>query len=463
MRAVGIHAVLSTLSLSSRTPPPALLSTVAAPTGCEALLKSLFAGPVDAGAVAAACSEKVEWDDMGLSAPAVGRDAVRELIAAKFPGGSSLVLDRVSDGQRSGGAVWHREAADREGVTGLRGTLFVELDDDEKIAYVREGCEPILKPGQATEALLKAVANSVERPPKEAPTFAQATPTGAASIVRYLWEEAYPGGAEPTEALRLFSERIVYEDFNYPEPFVGKADVAAFVTAFDIPGIEFVPLRVSEGERACAFTWKVVVNGQDGPSGVSFYEVDEAGAVCFIRDIPAPSPAGFRPLAALAEAVDPELRLLSPAKLASAALGVASVGMGLLRPLFAAEARWQAELLADEQAAAAAAAELDAEVGRAPVVVYTYGLSPFSTEACALLDAAGCAYEKVELGAEWFLLGPAASAKRAALLERTGQSSLPHVFVGGESVGGLHSGTPGLVELKRQGKLLPMLTEAGAM
>ena len=100
--------------------------------------------------------------------------------------------------------------------------------------------------------------------------------------------------------------------------------MAAFVTAFDIPGLEFValkvaqcgasastrvsthtiaragpahyllplqqphplpwtcyglsmplatPRQVSEGEAACCFTWKVVVNGQDGPQGLSFYQV----------------------------------------------------------------------------------------------------------------------------------------------------------------------------------------------
>ena len=45
------------------------------------------------------------------------------------------------------------------------------------------------------------------------------------------------------------------------------------------------------------------------------------------------------------------------------------------------------------------------------------------------------------------------AALRAELLERTGQSSLPQVFVNGESVGGLYSGSPGLVELERPATL----------
>jgi glutaredoxin len=346
---------------------------------------------------------------------------------------------------------------------GLRGTLFAEMNDEGQLSYVCEGCEPIVKPGQATEALLKAVTQNVERPPKPARTYTQATPTTASAIAEYLWKDAYPNGAEPSEALRLFSDSIVYEDFNYPEPFTGKAAVTEFVNAFDIPGIEFVPQRISEGSRSCAFTWKVVVNGQDGPQGISFYEVDEKGEVCFIRDIPAPSPRGFRPVGSLATLVDPELRVLSPTKLLSAGLGVGSAGMGLLKPAFAAEARWQAETFGDDAARAAAIKKLDEESGSAPVVIYTYGLSPFSTEALRFLDETSCKYRKIELGPEWFLLDGVGAALRAELLARTGQSSLPHVFVGGKSIGGLYSGTPGLAELKKQGKLTAVLSEAGAL
>ena len=101
------------------------------------------------------------------------------------------------------------------------------------------------------------------------------------------------------------------------------------------------------------------------------------------------------------------------------------------------------------------------------MVVYTYTLSPFSTEALALLDATGCEYKTVELGLEWFLLDGVGSSIRALLLERYGMSSLPHIFIGGESVGGLYSGNaagaPGLVELKRRGELTGMLQAAGAL
>ena len=127
--------------------------------------------------------------------------------------------------------------------------------------------------------------------------------------------------------------------------------------------------------------------------------MDAEGRVCFVRDIPAPSPRGFRPLGALAARTDPALQLLSRPALTRAALGVGSAAMGLAKPAFAAEARWQADTLADEATVVAARAELDAECGSAPVVVYTYGLSPFSTEATALLDSTGATYRVIELGA----------------------------------------------------------------
>ena len=287
-----MHTLIFSSVLAVRTPLPPRMAAPAAATGCEPLLRQLFDGVIDPASVVEACSPSVEWDDMAAGAPAVGREAVREMLSAKFPASSKLVIDRLSDGQRSGGFTWHREAVTEGGkasAIGLRGTLFAELDADGKIAYVREGCEPILKPGEATEALLKAVTANAEMPEKPPPTFTQQTPTSASAIARYLWEEAYPGGADPTEALRLFADDIVYEDFNYPEPFVGKQAVTDFVTAFDIPGVEFVALKVSEGETGCAFTWKVMVNGQAGPQGLSFYEVNDKGQVCFV-----PSAGGAR-------------------------------------------------------------------------------------------------------------------------------------------------------------------------
>lgn len=95
-------------------------------------------------------------------------------------------------------------------------------------------------------------------------------------------------------------------------------------------------------------------------------------------------------------------------------------------------------------------------------MVYTYGLSPFSSEALAVLDECGIEYKAVEVGLEWFLLDKEKSALRTTLLEMSGQSSLPHVFINGEHVGGLFTGSsdekyPGLAGLKERGELIELI------
>ena len=121
------------------------------------------------------------------------------------------------------------------------------------------------------------------------------------------------------------------------------------------------------------------------------------------------------------------------------------MGMGLLKPIFAAEARLQALAYDDEEIKA----KIAADVKSAPVVVYTYSLSPFCTEAIKLLDALGAEYKEIQLAPEWFLMLGENAAKRAELGSLYGRTSMPHIFVGGESIGGLMDG-PGLVPFKPQ-------------
>lgn len=96
-----------------------------------------------------------------------------------------------------------------------------------------------------------------------------------------------------------------------------------------------------------------------------------------------------------------------------------------------------------EREIASAKAEIKEEIVQNNVVVYTYTLSPFCTEAIAVLDSLpDIEYKVISLGLEWlpFLINENGSQKRAALGSMTGQTSLPHVFVNGESIGGLYDG-----------------------
>ena len=149
----------------------------------------------------------------------------------------------------------------------------------------------------------------------------------------------------------------------------------------------------------------------------------------------------------------------------SAAIATAAKGMPALSPIFNVECELQAAAFNlgsyDEDAIQA---DIDSTIKSAPVVAYTYGLSPFSTEVVDLLESTGCKFENVELGAEWFALGPEASATRNELRKTYGQSSLPHVFIGGEWVGGLATGADGGVAgLIERDELIPKLRKARAL
>lgn len=131
-------------------------------------------------------------------------------------------------------------------------------------------------------------------------------------------------------------------------------------------------------------------------------------------------------------------------------------GMTLLKPAFVAEAKVQASVLGGSVSEEDVQAEIDAEISTKPIVIYTYGLSPFSSEALAMLDGTGFEYEKIELGAEWFLLNGKDSVKRVLLSEQveSGATSLPKVFVNGQCIGGCAE----LADLVESGSLDTMMT-----
>jgi len=132
--------------------------------------------------------------------------------------------------------------------------------------------------------------------------------------------------------------------------------------------------------------------------------------------------------------------------------------MSLAKPLFAVLAPLQAgEKAADsnfQENLEQAIRDIKAEVANEPVVVYTYELSPFATETKLLLDRLDVEYQEISLGKEWIpgLIAENGAIKRAALLEMTGQSSLPHVFIDGKPIGGLFSGSPGLLPMLKNGE-----------
>lgn len=144
----------------------------------------------------------------------------------------------------------------------------------------------------------------------------------------------------------------------------------------------------------------------------------------------------------------------------NAIIGVAAKGMGLLKPVFKLEAEIQAAALGalGKVDRAEVIAEIDDLKTKNKALIYTYGLSPFSSEAKAILEATDYEFTEVELGAEWFLLGGKESVTRVALSDQVegGSTSLPKIFIGGMCIGGCSE----LGELAKSGELEATLAKA---
>lgn len=268
-----------------------------------------FSTTAGAQKFAESCAVDIVYEDCYEPQPIVGRAAVSEYLRTKIlarTGGdeqgkdAGFRIDKISDGSKACGFAWTWTSNSLEG---LRGTTFVELNDSNQIQYVREIPEPLYKPGDLIIEVLKAA--TADATPKPPPEYVSKTPKKANEIAKYLFNEVQ--GADPDEAMRFFDESIIYRDFNYEEVLRGKDEVRKFIEDFSFPGITFATQRFDDGVQSTCFTWEVVLEGAPEGSaikGISFYEVNEAGLVTYVRDVPEsgikPPPLGklgrqFRP------------------------------------------------------------------------------------------------------------------------------------------------------------------------
>ncbi|EPS66621.1 glutaredoxin [Genlisea aurea] len=88
------------------------------------------------------------------------------------------------------------------------------------------------------------------------------------------------------------------------------------------------------------------------------------------------------------------------------------------------------------------------------VVVFSKSYCPFCSKVKKLLAELGASFRAVELDVEGD-----GSEIQAALAEWTGQRTVPNVFIGGKHIGGCDATTG----IHKEGKLVPLLTEAGAV
>ncbi|OAY63182.1 Glutaredoxin-C6 [Ananas comosus] len=93
-------------------------------------------------------------------------------------------------------------------------------------------------------------------------------------------------------------------------------------------------------------------------------------------------------------------------------------------------------------------------VASTPVVVFSKTFCPYCNRVKQLLAQLGANFKAIELDVE-----SDGSEIQSALLAWTGQRTVPNVFIGGKHIGGCDTVTA----KHNEGKLVPLLTEAGAL
>jgi glutaredoxin 3 len=82
------------------------------------------------------------------------------------------------------------------------------------------------------------------------------------------------------------------------------------------------------------------------------------------------------------------------------------------------------------------------------IEIYTQPWCPYCERALALLDRKGASYREIK--------APHGSKERDEAMQRSGQSSVPQIFIAGQHIGGCDD----LVALDRSGRLDPLLKAA---
>jgi glutaredoxin 3 len=124
-----------------------------------------------------------------------------------------------------------------------------------------------------------------------------------------------------------------------------------------------------------------------------------------------------------------------------------------------------ANVLAGDYDADQVNAQLDEYIASAPCVMFVWKASPSCQKAVQALEVvAGANVKMVPLDDPWDEGHPL----RAELGKRTGKTSVPSVWIGGQYVGGFDAGvskeeSPGLVDLAFRGTLRSKLEAAGAL
>lgn len=215
-------------------------------------------------------------------------------------------IDKICDGKKNCGCTWTQ-------LDGTRGASYFRLNTDGEVTFIREVPEVAagtkakentvesLKPAFGIMGAINSALNifpeylRTEDPnaQKTLPRFGLAAPKTrrAEDVVSYLWEEAQFAedvGTIVDKTVAEYSEDSVYEDLTVVDEAWprGVEEIRAFqrVTKEGSPErLKFVLDEITDGTMSCTVCWHVEVFGQKSPRGVSFYELDDAGKVKYVR------------------------------------------------------------------------------------------------------------------------------------------------------------------------------------
>lgn len=212
-------------------------------------------------------------------------------------------IDRIDDGKTTVGCTWKQ-------VDGKRGASYFTFTQEGLLTFIREVPEPSygkftennMKRLQPAFGVMDTVKNMfnfapdylrIEDPnaPAMQPKYGLEAPRSgrACDIVRFLWDEAQymqVGGLD--KIMEQYSSDAVYEDLTYQDNSFARGwdAVKTYMqeTYDNKPEkLYFVLDEVSDGDRSCTALWHVQYNGQRSPRGVSYYELDGAGKIAYVR------------------------------------------------------------------------------------------------------------------------------------------------------------------------------------
>jgi glutaredoxin 3 len=119
------------------------------------------------------------------------------------------------------------------------------------------------------------------------------------------------------------------------------------------------------------------------------------------------------------------------------------------------------QMLAGDYDAASVNTFIDEQIAQNPAVVFSWTTCPYCVKGKATLEATGANFKAIEIDTR-----PDGKAIKAELAKRTGRTSVPQIWIGGEFVGGCNDGPEpgyGVVPLSASGQLQSKLKAAGAL